>query len=110
MPDDERINDQEATQRHDLPGEPPRSPLIRAAGESGTPSVGDPGQPGSDVGRYSPPSEQRQLQALVRRVEALQAMRQSERNRLALETADSPIVASLRQHLAQLDQLLDQLH
>ena len=59
MPDDERTNDQEATQRHDVAGEPPRSPLIRAAGESGIPSVGDPGQPDSDIGRYSPPSELR---------------------------------------------------
>ena len=59
MPDEEQTNDQEATQRHDLAGEPPRSPLIRAAGESGTPSVADPSQPDSDIGRYSPPSEPR---------------------------------------------------
>ena len=50
-----------------------------------------------------PPPEQRQLQALVRRVEALQAMRQQERNRLDLEADDSLVADSLREHLAHLD-------
>jgi 2-alkenal reductase len=57
MPD-ERTNDNEATQRHDLPAEP-RPPVIRAAGEPAAPPVAEPGQPGSDVGRYSPPPEPR---------------------------------------------------
>ena len=57
-----------------------------------------------------PPPEQRQLQALVRRVEALQAMRQAEHNRLDLESADSPLAESLRAHLAHLDEQLCQLH
>jgi transposase len=50
-----------------------------------------------------PPPEQRQLQALVRRVEALQAMRQQERNRLDLEASDSLVADSLREHLVHLD-------
>jgi transposase len=50
-----------------------------------------------------PPPEQRHLQALVRRVEALKAMRQQERNRLDLEAADSLLRASLTEHLAHLD-------
>ncbi len=50
-----------------------------------------------------PPPEQRQLQALVRRIEALQAMRQQERNRLDLEADDSLVADSLREHLAHLD-------
>jgi len=49
-----------------------------------------------------PPPEHRQLQALVRRVDALKAMRQQERNRLALEAADSPLHASLTEHLTHL--------
>jgi len=56
-----------------------------------------------------PPLQQRQLQALVRRLEAVQAMRQQEHNRLELESADSPITASLRDHLAHLDQQIAQL-
>ena len=50
-----------------------------------------------------PPPEQRQLQALVRRLESLKAMRQQERNRLDLEAADSLLHASLTEHLAHLD-------
>ena len=56
-----------------------------------------------------PPPEQRQLQALVRRVAALQAMRQQERNRRDLEPATSPITASLADHLAHLDAQLHHL-
>jgi transposase len=56
-----------------------------------------------------PPPEQRQLQALVRRVEALQAMRQQERNRLNLEGDDSLVADSLREHLAHLDTQLRHL-
>jgi S1-C subfamily serine protease len=59
MSDDPRTNDQEATQRHDIPGEPARSPLIRAAGEPASPPTGEAGQPDPEVGRYSPPPEQR---------------------------------------------------
>jgi len=55
------------------------------------------------------PAEQRQLQTVVRRLEALQAMRQAEQNRLDLESADSPIRDSLAQHVAHLDQQLRQL-
>jgi transposase len=51
-----------------------------------------------------PPPEQRQLQALVRRLHALQAMRQQERNRQDLEGADSPIASSLAEHVTYLDQ------
>lgn len=50
-----------------------------------------------------PPPEHRQLQALVRRVDALKAMRQQERNRLELEAADSPLRASLTEHLTHLE-------
>ena len=50
-----------------------------------------------------PPPERRQLQALVRRIESLKAMRQQERNRLDLEAADSLLSASLREHLVHLD-------
>lgn len=61
-----------------------------------------------------PPLERRQLQTLVRRLVALQAMRQQERNRLDLEAADSVIAPSLRAHLAHLDQqftaLQQQIH
>jgi len=56
-----------------------------------------------------PPREQRQLQALVRRREALQAMRQQERNRLDLEGPDSLVRESLQEHLAHLDHQLHQL-
>jgi transposase len=59
---------------------------------------------------WTPPAlEQRQLQALVRRREALQAMRQQERNRLDLEGADSLLRESLQQHVEHLDQQLRQL-
>ena len=57
-----------------------------------------------------PPPEQRQLQAVVRRIDALKAMRQQERNRLDLEAADSLCAASLTEHLAQLDQQIVSLH
>jgi transposase len=53
-----------------------------------------------------PPPEQRQLQALARRRQALQAMRQQERNRQDLEGPDSPIASSLAEHIAHLDQQL----
>jgi transposase len=57
-----------------------------------------------------PPPERRQLQALVRRLESLKAMRQQERNRLDLEAADSLLRASLTEHLAHLDQQIATLH
>jgi len=53
--------------------------------------------------------EQRQLQALVRRWEAIQRMRQQERNRLDLEETASAVAESLRQHLEHLDTQLRQL-
>jgi transposase len=53
--------------------------------------------------------EQRQLQALVRRLEAVQRMRQQERNRLDLEATDSLVTESLREHLAHLNQQIRQL-
>lgn len=56
-----------------------------------------------------PPPEQRQLQALVRRLDALQAMRQQERNRWDLEDATSVLAESLQAHLAHLDQQIAQL-
>ena len=55
MSDEQRPTDQDATTRHDLPAEPVRPPLIRAAGE--TPAAGaTPGEPAPDIQRYSPPS------------------------------------------------------
>ena len=51
-----------------------------------------------------PPPERRQLQALVRRIDSLKAMRQQECNRLDLEAADSPLRVSLTEHLAHLEQ------
>jgi transposase len=56
-----------------------------------------------------PQPEQRQLQALVRRLEALQRMRQQERNRRDLEAADSLVAESLREHLTHLDQQIRQV-
>jgi len=56
-----------------------------------------------------PPPEQHQLQVLARRIEALQTMRHQEHNRLELEGADSPITASLRDHVAHLEQQIEQL-
>jgi transposase len=53
--------------------------------------------------------EQRQLQALVRRLQAIQRMRQQERNRLELEATDSAVAESLREHLAHLDQQIRHL-
>jgi len=50
-----------------------------------------------------PPPERRQLQALVRRLQALQAMRQQERNRLDLEAAGSLIGSGLHEHIAYLE-------
>ena len=51
-----------------------------------------------------PPLERRQLQACVRRIEALKTMRQQERNRLDLEATGSLLATSLTEHLAHLDQ------
>lgn len=53
-----------------------------------------------------PPPAQRQLQELVRRRAALQAMRQQERNRLDLAEPHSLVAESLRAHLAHLDEQL----
>ena len=56
-----------------------------------------------------PPSEQRQLQALVRRLDALQAMDRQERNRLDLEETASPVRESIAAHLTHLDGQIRQL-
>ena len=50
-----------------------------------------------------PPPERRQLQALVRRIDSLKAMRQQECNRLDLEAADSLVRTSLTENLAHLE-------
>ena len=55
MSDDERTNDQDATSRHELPAEPSRPPLVRAAGET-PPTTATPSEPAPDVQRYSPPA------------------------------------------------------
>ena len=61
MSDDARTDDQDATQRHDLPAEPTRQPLIRAAGEPADPPspATEATQAGPDLERYSPPPEPR---------------------------------------------------
>jgi S1-C subfamily serine protease len=61
MSDDARTDDQDATQRHDLPTGPARQPLIRAAGEPADPPspATEMTQPGPDLERYSPPPEPR---------------------------------------------------
>lgn len=54
-----------------------------------------------------PPVEVQELQALVRRQEALQEMRQMERNRLAEGTHPSPVQRSLEAHLEYLEAALE---
>src|SRR4029450_13446794 len=59
-----RSDDQDATQRRDLPTEPARQPLIKAAGEQGEtatppPTANETADAGADVERYSPPPEPR---------------------------------------------------
>ena len=56
-----------------------------------------------------PPPEQRQLQAFVRRLDALQAMRQQERNRLDLEEATSLLREFITAHLTQLEDQIRQV-
>jgi len=56
-----------------------------------------------------PPPERRQLQALVRRLQSLEAMRQQERNRLDVEASGSPIGVSLTEHIAHLEQQIGAL-
>jgi transposase len=51
-----------------------------------------------------PPPEASELQALVRRLESLQEMRQMEQNRLDESRPTERVAASLRQHLTYLDQ------
>jgi transposase len=53
-----------------------------------------------------PPPERRQLQALVRRLQALQAMRQQECNRLDLEVSGSLIGSGVTEHIRYLEQQL----
>jgi transposase len=50
-----------------------------------------------------PPLERRQLQALVRRLQSLETMRQQERNRQELEGADSLVADGLAEHVAHLE-------
>lgn len=50
-----------------------------------------------------PPPEISELQALVRRLEALLEMRQQERNRLAAGITSASVTASVQQHIAYLD-------
>ena len=59
MSDDARTDDQDATKRHDLPAEPARTPLVRAAGEPAVPPAGETGGAEPDLERYSPPPEPR---------------------------------------------------
>jgi len=56
-----------------------------------------------------PPPEQRQLQALVRRLDALHAMYRQEHNRLDLEDAASILRESIAAHLTHLDDQIRQL-
>jgi transposase len=59
---------------------------------------------------WAPPlPEQRQLQATVRRLEALRAMRQQERNRLNLEEASGVLRESLDAHLQHLEEQIELL-
>lgn len=51
-----------------------------------------------------PPPEISELQALVRRLEALLEMRQQERNRLAAGSQSAAVKASLQQHIDYLDE------
>jgi transposase len=53
-----------------------------------------------------PPPEVRELQALVRRLSSLEAMRQMEQNRLLAAAHPEPVLASLKAHLAYLDQAI----
>jgi len=53
-----------------------------------------------------PPPERRQLQALVRRLESLKAMRQQEHNRLDLEAPGSVIGDGMREHIVYLERQL----
>jgi transposase len=56
---------------------------------------------------WTPPTaELQELQALVRRREALEQMRQMERNRLAAATHPAPVPASLEAHLGYLEEAL----
>jgi S1-C subfamily serine protease len=61
MSDDKRTDDQDATQRQDLPTEPARQPLVRAAGEPATPPppATETTKSGADLERYTPPPEPR---------------------------------------------------
>jgi transposase len=55
--------------------------------------------------RWTPPApEQRVLQAMVRHLHDLKAMRQQEDNRLTSGVTAAPVVLALQQHLAFLDQ------
>jgi transposase len=61
-----------------------------------------------------PPRELRELQALVRRLDALEGMRQQERNRLAADPASAAVRASIQHLIDTLDEemtaLKEQIH
>jgi S1-C subfamily serine protease len=61
MSDDPRNDDQDATQRRDLPTESARQPHIKAAGEPAAPPspASETTQSGPDLERYTPPPEPR---------------------------------------------------
>ncbi len=60
---------------------------------------------------WNPPTPQvRQLQALVRRLEALQEMRRTEQNRLAAGTPTEAVKTSLQEHITYLEQLIDKTY
>jgi transposase len=59
---------------------------------------------------WQPPvAEQRALQAIVRHLADLKAMRQQERNRLTSGVSTEPVVHALQQHIAFLDQQIADL-
>ena len=56
-----------------------------------------------------PPVEYRELQAMARHLEALKAMRQQEQNRLTSGMSSPTVAAKLHDHIAFLDQQVDDL-
>ena len=56
-----------------------------------------------------PPPAVRELQQMVRYLDALQSMRQQERNRLSSGLTDEVVIVSLTNHIAFLDQQIDDL-
>jgi transposase len=57
---------------------------------------------------WTPPDpDQHELQAMVRHLDAMQAMRQQERNRLSSGVRAPAVIEALQQHIAFLDQQID---